>query len=331
MINAYKQGKDLYATIAMGVYKNGYWDNMEKHEDGTPNPDGKKRRSNCKSLLLGIMYGRGVASIAEQTKSTIEEAQKIIDDFYKSFPKVKTWTEETQEFAKKNGYVEDLWGRRRRLPDITLPKYQIKDLNKTNILADFNPFLGCSNRVDNTSSKLIESYSKQLSKVKNRKDYEVIKDKALKENIEIHDNSGFIAQAERQCVNARIQGGAATMTKISMIKIYHDKELNDLGFKLLVNVHDELIGECPIENADKVAERLCYVMRTSVQDTCQVPFKCDPDISPCWYLNDYQDVVRQEFTNLLCEYSKQEAFDIMVKKRPESTIEQLKETLFELL
>lgn len=331
MINAYKQGKDLYATIAMGVYKNGYWDNMEKHEDGTPNPDGKKRRSNCKSLLLGIMYGRGVASIAEQTKSTIEEAQKIIDDFYKGFPKVKTWTEETQEFAKKNGYVEDLWGRRRRLPDITLPKYQIKDLNKTNILADFNPFLGCSNRVDNTSSKLIESYSKQLSKVKNRKDYEVIKDKALKENIEIHDNSGFIAQAERQCVNARIQGGAATMTKISMIKIYHDKELNDLGFKLLVNVHDELIGECPAENADKVAERLCYVMRTSVEDVCQVPFKCDPDISTCWYLNDFQDVVRQEFTDLLVNYSKEEAFEIMAKIRTESTVEQLKETLCELL
>ena len=53
MINAYKEGKDLYATIAAGVYKNDYWDNMEKHQDGTPNPEGKKRRSACKSLLLG--------------------------------------------------------------------------------------------------------------------------------------------------------------------------------------------------------------------------------------------------------------------------------------
>lgn len=53
MIGAYKAGKDLYATIAMGVYKNGYWDNMEHHEDGSPNPEGKKRRSACKSLLLG--------------------------------------------------------------------------------------------------------------------------------------------------------------------------------------------------------------------------------------------------------------------------------------
>lgn len=53
MINAYKQGKDLYATIASGIYKMDYWDCMEKHEDGSPNPDGKKRRSSVKGLLLG--------------------------------------------------------------------------------------------------------------------------------------------------------------------------------------------------------------------------------------------------------------------------------------
>ena len=82
MINAYKEKKDLYATIASIVHNNDYWDNMEHRQDGSPNPEGKKRRSNCKSILLGIMYGRGVASIAEQTGCTIPEAQKIIDDFY---------------------------------------------------------------------------------------------------------------------------------------------------------------------------------------------------------------------------------------------------------
>ena len=53
MINAYKNGKDLYATIATGVYHNKYEDNLECYPDGTLNPEGKKRRSNCKSLLLG--------------------------------------------------------------------------------------------------------------------------------------------------------------------------------------------------------------------------------------------------------------------------------------
>ena len=55
MINAYKQGKDLYATIASGVYKMGYWDCMEHNEDGSPNPEGKKRRQSVKAILLGIM------------------------------------------------------------------------------------------------------------------------------------------------------------------------------------------------------------------------------------------------------------------------------------
>ena len=53
MKESYRQGKDLYATMGVGVYKNNYWDNMEHHEDGSPNPDGKKRRSNMKVLLLG--------------------------------------------------------------------------------------------------------------------------------------------------------------------------------------------------------------------------------------------------------------------------------------
>ena len=53
MINAYKTGKDLYATMAAQVYGNDYWDNMEHLQDGTANPDGKKRRSSVKSLVLG--------------------------------------------------------------------------------------------------------------------------------------------------------------------------------------------------------------------------------------------------------------------------------------
>ena len=53
MINAYKQGKDLYATIASCVYKMGYWDCMEHNEDGSPNPEGKKQRQSVKAILLG--------------------------------------------------------------------------------------------------------------------------------------------------------------------------------------------------------------------------------------------------------------------------------------
>ena len=325
MIDAYKQNKDLYATIAAGVYKNDYWDNMEHRQDGSPNPEGKKRRSNCKSLLLGIMYGRGAPSIAEQIHSTVEEAQQIINDFYKQFPKVKEWTEKTEKDAKVTGYVEDLWGRRRRLPDILLPKYTVKS---TKTSTEFNPILYTLGKVNNSSAALVESYKKKLSKVKSRNDYQKIQQEAERDGIYIVDNGAFISQAERQCVNARIQGGAASMTKVCMRKVFDDEELNRLGAKLVLQIHDEVIVECPKQNAEAVMSRLTYVMKTSVADKVQVPFKCDGYIVNCWYEDDFGDILKQELQKLIDSgESKEEAFSKLLKEHSELTSEQLTQLL----
>lgn len=323
MINAYKEGKDLYATIASGVYHNDYWDNMEHHRDGTPNPEGKKRRSSCKSVLLGIMYGRGVASIAEQLNSTIDEAQSIIDNFYKSFPKVKDWMDKTIVDAKRNGYVEDLWGRRRRLPDLLLPKYDIKYVGTSETV--FNPLLGCEFKIDSKIEDKIKNYQNQLSKAKYKKEIDNIKQELVKEGFTIRDNSGFIAEAERKCINARIQGGAASMTKVAMIKLFNNQELRNLGFKLLIGVHDELIGECPIKNRERVAELLTTIMKTAAADKCEVPFKCDAEISTCWYLPQYTAEMEEYFDELLENHSEREAFEIFAQERVESTRTQLYE------
>lgn len=326
MINAYKQGKDLYATIAAGVYHNNYEDNLEFNPITKQlNPEGKARRSSVKSLLLGIMYGRGVVSIAEQIHGTKEDAQNIIDGFYKSFPKVKTWIDETQSEARKKGYVEDLWGRRRRLPDILLPEYEIKLIGDQSGKDLFNPFLLCENRKNEEAEKLISKYDQKLKNIKYRKDYERIKNEALKEGIEIHNNTGFIAQAERQCVNARIQGSSATMTKKAMINLYRDKRLNELGFKLLIGVHDELIGECPLEYKDEVAERLTSIMKSAAADVCEVPFKCDAELSTCWYLPQYTAEIEEQFDDLLKTKSPEEAFEFICSDRIESTRTQLYE------
>jgi DNA polymerase-1 len=325
MIDAYKQNKDLYATIAAGVYKNDYWDNMEHRQDGSPNPEGKKRRSNCKSLLLGIMYGRGAPSIAEQIHSTVEEAQQIINDFYKQFPKVKEWTEKTEKDAKVTGYVEDLWGRRRRLPDILLPKYTVKS---TKASTEFNPILYTLGKVNNSSAALVESYKKKLSKVKSRNEYQKIQQEAERDGIYIVDNGAFISQAERQCVNARIQGGAASMTKVCMRKIFDDEELNRLGAKLVLQIHDEVIVECPKQNAEAVMNRLTYVMKTSVADKVQVPFKCDGYIVNCWYEDDFGDILKQELQKLTDSgTSKEESFSKLLKEHSELTSEQLTQLL----
>ena len=333
MINAYKQGKDLYATIAMGVYHNKYEENLEFNPITQQiSAEGAARRSSVKSLLLGIMYGRGVASIAEQIHGTVEEAQNIIDNFYKSFPQVKTWMDESEESCKKNGYVEDLWGRRRRLPDILLPKFTIRYKDK-NVSGDFNPFIGCSDRV--TKDKTLEKYRLACEQAKSKKQLEDLKLKALNDGIEIINNGGFISTAQRQCVNARIQGSAASMTKKAMIKIFRDKELRDLGFKLEIGVHDELIGECPLENIDRVAELLTYDMRTCAEDTVTVPFKCDPDISFNWYFNSYCASVNKEYNSMLKgdkdkgiePLNEKDAFDKLKELHSELTIENLYEVV----
>lgn len=334
MINAYKQGKDLYATIAMGVYHNKYEDNLECNPDGTLNAEGKKRRGNCKSLLLGIMYGRGVASIAEQIHGTVEEAQEIVDNFYKSFPQVKAWMDESVASAQKTGYVEDLWGRRRRLPDIKLPKFTIRyKKGFEGTLGDFNPFFGCINR--QTVDKKLDSYKEKALQTKSKKQLDALKEQADKEGIEIINNGGFISTAERQCVNARIQGSAATMTKKAMIKIYNDKELKELGFRLEIGVHDELIGECPRENLDRVNELLSYDMRTAAADSVSVPFKCDCDSSYNWYWLDYCSVVKQEYLDMINgnpkkgikPMSNEDAFNKLKNEHTELTEQNLYEAI----
>jgi DNA polymerase I len=327
MINAYKENKDLYATIASSVYKNDYWDNMEYRQDGTPNPDGKKRRNACKTLLLGIMYGQGVVAVAESIGSSIPEAQAIIDEFYESFPKVKGWMDDTIEFAKKNGYVEDFWGRRRRLPDISLPKFEITDKNSSQE-GNFNPFIGLSDRV--VENKLIDMYKKKLEEKKYKKDIDLIIQDASTKGLRIKNNGGFIAQAERQCVNARIQGGSASMTKIAMNKLFRDEELNSLGFKLLLTVHDELIGECPKENAESVAKRLTYIMKTCIDEVSYVPFKCDADISEHWYSNDYSNSLKQEYKNLLSSgLTSEEALRNIYEEHYELQPEKINDILLE--
>lgn len=322
MISAYKEGKDLYATIAQGIYKNDYWDNMEHYEDGSSNPEGKKRRSNCKSILLGLMYGRGAASIAEQIGESYQEAQKIIDDFYNGFPKVRDWINKTTEDAKVNGYVEDFWGRRRRLPDIQLPKYTIIDKSSSNT-SNQNPLLFCKGLVKKTENPLIQKYKNELNNARGWQQIRKIKEEASKNNIDIRDNGAFISQAERQAVNSRIQGSAATMSKLAMIDVFNNEELRKLGFRILLQVHDELIGECPKENAEKVGEILSNVMKHCAEPEVTIPFKCDVYYVSRWYEDDYGDKLREEYKKLKDDISVLNIKDELLKTHPELSEEQL--------
>ena len=325
MIDAYKNDRDLYATIASSVYHNKYEDNLEHNQDGTIFEDGKKRRTSMKSLLLGILYGMSVKSIAVRIDSTKEEAEKIQSGFFNSFKNVKKWIDDTENKGQTLGYVEDWYGRRRRLPDLLLPDYQVEYPNeKEQLLHTFNPFLECK---DEHKDVMIEKYTKLLPSIKNYKDYDKLNAFAKKDGVEIISNRSKKSADKRKCVNAVVQGGAATMTKKAMISIYNDEEMRKLGFKLLISVHDELIGECPKINAEKVADRLSYLMRTCMEGYCDVPFKCDSEISSHWYLPNYISALQKEYKELKLKMSEKDALRKMYELHEESTEEQINRIL----
>lgn len=120
MINAYKEGKDLYAIMGSQVYQLPYEDCREFYPDGTVNAEGKHRRTTMKSVLLGIMYERGATDIGEQFNKSAEWAQQLIDNFYKSFPKINQYRLKIENMAETYGYVTTITGRKRRLPDMQL-------------------------------------------------------------------------------------------------------------------------------------------------------------------------------------------------------------------
>lgn len=117
MIQTYLDGKDLYAEVASMVYHVPYENCLEFNPTtGEMQIDGKRRRTNAKSLVLGLQYGRGVTSIAEQikshdgdvTKEDIKEAKELSENFFKAYPKAKEWIDSCHEYAKRYEYVEDL-------------------------------------------------------------------------------------------------------------------------------------------------------------------------------------------------------------------------------
>ena len=320
MLNAYKEGKDLYAVIAslsFGVpYEKCLEFNPITHEKQV---DGKERRSQAKTILLGLEYGRGAKSIGEQLGKSKEDAQVIIDKFFSAFPKVEQWINNTHKSVKQCGYVEDWYGRRRRLPDILLPEYEFIVEDSSSSMKNFNPFLDCGDRVDESIDLKIQDYKKQLAKAKWGKQRDDVVNKAKQDNITIKNNSSFIAQAERQSVNAIIQGGAASLTKLAMINIDNDAELNRLGFKLLITIHDEVLGECPQENSEQVAKRLTQVMIDTAKPYMNVPMSCDAYNVSHWYEDEYQAELLKELDSYMKNMSREDAIAKLIAEHSEST------------
>ena len=287
MYNTFMEGKDLYSEIASVSFHRSYEDCLEFYLDehgnktSVTNPEGKKYRGNAKSILLGVLYGRSAASVAEQLHCSEKEALAIKDSVFQGFPAIKKFEQDSLNMGAELGYVTTVCGRKRRLPDLQLPEYEFRWAK-----GHSNPYddpLDFDNIDDNSvPDDICDRYWNRLQNASYKTRGKILKD-AEAEGIEIINNKSIIGDAKRQCVNARIQGSAADLTKLAMIDLYSDKRLRELGFKLLIPVHDEVIAECPEENAKECSTLLANIMSGAAEKILEMPIKCDVVVSKAWY------------------------------------------------
>lgn len=163
LTNAFKEGIDVHAATASKIFNIDY-------SSVTP-----QQRRIAKTANFGIMYGISAFGLAQRLHIARGEANKLIDDYFKAFPSIKTYISKTIETAREKGYVETLFGRRRYLPDLKSKNANVRSL------------------------------------------------------------------AERNAVNAPIQGSAADIIKLAMIGV--DKRINEAGLKskMVLQIHDELV------------------------------------------------------------------------------------------
>ena len=210
MQNAYFTGKDLYSTMAAEAFHTTYENCLEFYldENGNKtdktNTEEKKRRTEIKSVLLGILYGTGTASVAELLGMSVDEAQKLIDDFFNAYPLIKVFVEEKQAEAKRLGYTTTAWGRRRYLKHIQDERFEFKYNDKRPV--DFNPLFTATSQVqEEVSQDIKDYYTEKLEKANQYRRTKII-DQAKENGVDITNNSGYIAEANRQVVNSIIQG-----------------------------------------------------------------------------------------------------------------------------
>lgn len=312
MIRDASEGKDLYSAIAAKAFHTTYNECLEHFPKDTPikkdgkdwryateeeiklndydklangetdtYSKGKERRKQAKVILLGLMYGRGRKALAEQLNCSEEEAQDIMNSVYAAFPKIREYENRAKAFAKKTGYITTLWGRKRRLQDIKKQPYEFDFSNSRFNETNYSNYRDLQrNYVNKYSNKLNEVYWKEKEK------NELLSMMKNEDGVIVTINTGLIARAERQIVNASVQGSAADMSKKAIVRINEDEELRDLGFQMLVPVHDEILGQCPLANAKKCKELFTYDMEHCAEDRVPLEIKVDPTCSFAWYGDD---------------------------------------------
>jgi DNA polymerase I len=191
MIQSFQKNEDIHKATASKVF------NIPLEEVT------REQRSHAKTVNFGIIYGVSAFGLSNQTSLSRAESAALIEAYYQTYPSLKSYINNQIQFARENGYVQTILGRRRYL----------KDINSQNAIVR--------------------------------------------------------GGAERNAVNAPIQGSAADIIKIAMINIHEKLTAENWKSKMLLQVHDELVFDVHHSELEKIKPMIKQEMENAF--TINVP------------------------------------------------------------
>ena len=202
MIKAFQNNEDIHKSTASKVF------NVPLEEVT------REQRSHAKTVNFGIIYGVSAFGLSNQTNLSRSESADLIEAYYKSYPRLKSYISDQVDFARDHGYVQTVLGRRRYL----------KDINSQNAIVR--------------------------------------------------------GGAERNAVNAPIQGSAADIIKIAMINIHNKLKAENWKSKMLLQVHDELVFDVHNDELEKIQQMIKHEMENAFK--LEVPLVVDLGMGKNW-------------------------------------------------
>lgn len=202
MIEAFNAGEDIHVSTAAKIYRI------------SPGDVTKEVRGRAKTANFGIIYGISAFGLSRRMNLPLSDARDFIEEYFKTYPGIKKYMDESIERARKKGYAQTIMGRKRYLPDI---------LSRNSIVRGF---------------------------------------------------------AERNAINAPIQGSAADIIKIAMINIHKKIEEKQLKAEMILQVHDELVFDVPEKEVDELSDIVVSEMQNAVK--LNVPLTVDWGMGRNW-------------------------------------------------
>lgn len=211
LIEAFEAGRDIHSTTAALISKGRYtYEDIERWKDEEGH-ECQKLRKQAKIVNFGIVYGMGAGKLADTLEITKAEAQAIIDDYFRGYPGIKRYMDEQHRKVMRDGFVTDIFGRKRRL------HADVKAKEKWRIFG-----------------------------------------------------------AQRQAGNFPIQSGAGGILKKAIVDLA--PILPQYDSFILLQVHDELLFDCPRDITPAALGHIRSTMENAVKLRC--PVRCDVEINP---------------------------------------------------